>query len=224
MATAQAPQQHKRPAQEDELLAGKGTMPNMAVGWTHSMPTPTASDDSSSLLSTPGNNGDLLQTLAALLSGGTKANSHPVEQTRKRNIVACLSSQEDLILLHNIFNNLPYELMVAGTVEEVTGMLQSGTQLDILLLDPNYQPEQQGCPSIMRYVNMLNPARRRRLYVGIISQSYRTLDTQTAFSHGVNLIVNTADLEQLPVILTKSILDFNNLYRAYNIASGTSPF
>ena len=199
--------------------------PNMAVGWTNTMPTPTASDDRNSLISSPTNGQDLLQALAALLTGGgISTTNQTLDQTRERHLMACLTSTEDLARMQAGLEGQPYQLTVAASPEEVTGILQSGNQLDILLLDPAFHSEQQGSASIMRYVNMLNPVRRRRVYVVVVSPSYRTLDTQAAFAQGVNLMINSGDLESLPGVLAKSIQEFNHLYRAYNIASGMSPF
>lgn len=215
---------------EDELLgmaSGKNPVtsaPNMAVGWTQSMPTPTATEDGETLLSTPATNNDLLQALVALLSPRTNDKQNMIEQRRQRHIVACMGTMEDLAKLQITLEGQPYNLIVPHSIDEVTTMLQSGGALDILLLDPAFQADQQGSASIMRCVNMLNPARRRRLYVVVISHTYRTLDAQTAFAHGVNLIVNSSDLVNLPAIFTESIQSFNNLYRAYNLASGMSAF
>ena len=56
------------------------------------------------------------------------------------------------------------------------------------------------------------------------SHSYRTLDMQAAFVHGVNMILNSNDLEALPQALAKSIGDFNELYRAFNQVNGVNAF
>jgi CheY-like chemotaxis protein len=135
-----------------------------------------------------------------------------------------LASSEEASKVQAVLHDHPYDLTVAASPEQVTAMLQTSHQLDILLLDPNFHAHQHGGATIMRYLNMLNPARRRRVFVVVISHNYRSLDMQAAFTHGVNLVINAGELETIPTALAKSIQEFNNLYRAFNEASGASPF
>ena len=198
-----------------------------AVGFTNSMPTPTAWDDSHTLVApqSQGGNNDLLQALTSLLlsASGSKATAS-LPQSRRRYVIACLSNQEAFARVKTILGEQEYFVTAAESPDQVTSLLQSSHQLDILLLDPSFHSEQQGGASIMRYLNMLNPARRRRVFVVVVSQTYKTMDTQAAFSHGVNMIVNSNELEMLPNALIHSIGDFNDLYRAFNVASGIAPF
>ena len=198
-----------------------------AVGFTNSMPAPTAWDDSNTLVApqSSGGNNDLLQALTALLlsaSGSKTAAALP--SARRRFVTSCLTNQESFARVKTILGEQEYYVTAAESPDQVTSLLQSSHQLDILLLDPAFHSEQQGGASIMRYLNMLNPARRRRVFVVVVSQTYKTMDTQAAFSHGVNMIVNSNELEMLPNALAHSIGDFNNLYRAFNVASGIAPF
>ena len=191
------------------------------------MPAPTAWDDSNTLVApqSHGGNNDLLQALTSLLlsASGSKA-AAALPSARRRFVTSCLTNQESFARVKTILGEQEYFVTAAESPDQVTSLLQSSHQLDILLLDPAFHSEQQGGASIMRYLNMLNPARRRRVFVVVVSQTYKTMDTQAAFSHGVNMIVNSNELEMLPNALAHSIGDFNNLYRAFNVASGIAPF
>ena len=198
---------------------------NLAIGWTNSMPSPTVSDDSNTLFTGHSPNHDLLQALTALLSSnGLTAPVARLEQNRRRSVVTCLANAEDTKKVADVLDGKDYEVIAASSPEQVTSMLQTSHQLDVLLLDPNFHAGQQGGATIMRYLNMLNPARRRRVFVVVTSHSYRTLDMQAAFVHGVNMILNSNDLEALPPALAKSIGDFNELYRAFNQVNGVNAF
>ena len=198
---------------------------DVAIGWTNSMPAPTVEDDSNTLVTAQYPHHDLLQALASLLTSGSLAKPNaPLEQNRRRNVVACLASPEDVGKVEAALHNQTYEVTIASSPEQVISMLQMSHQLDVLLLDPNFHASQQGGATIMRYLNMLNPARRRRVFVVVMSHSYRSLDMQVAFIHGVNLVINSNELDTLPTALSKSIQEFNSLYRAFNEASGANPF
>lgn len=196
----------------------------MAMGWTNSMSAPTATDDPQPLLTGQNAHQDLLQALATLLTAGGAAKSNmQSNQFRRRNVVVCLANSEDIRQIEETLKNA-YEVTIASSPEQVTSMLQTNHELDILLLDPNFHAGQQGGATIMRHLNMLNPARRRRVFVVVTSHTYRTMDMHAAFAHGVNMIINSGDLESLPEALSKSILDFNSLYRAFNQVSGIPSF
>lgn len=217
MAKPQLPQ----PPPSDLLSAENSA----AIGWTNSMPSPTVTDEANTLFSGQQTSNDLLQALAALLiKGGSVKSPAQLEQHRRRSVVLCLANLEDMKQVEEALGNKTYEVTIASSPEQVTGMLQTSHQLDVLLLDPNFYAGQQGGATIMRYLNMLNPARRRRVFVVVTSHTYRTLDAQAAFAHGVNMILNYTDLPSLPEALAKSIVDFNNLYRVFNQVSGINAF
>lgn len=78
--------------------------------------------------------------------------------------------------------------------------------------------------AVLRHVNSLPPKYRRRTYLVLVSPQVKTLDTYMAFLNGVNLTINTTDIETINQILERSIRDFNELYRGYNTAAGLNPF
>ena len=50
-----------------------------------------------------------------------------------------------------------------------------------------------------------------------------TMNAHDAFLRNLNLIVNTADIPQLPLILNRAVLDFNDLYHYLNKGMGVEP-
>lgn len=170
---------------------------------------------------------EAIQALAAMLSQAL--NNRPAAmsnepQDRHRYILSCLAMESERARVRDALRGHPYELAVAETTERAIERLQHSRLVDVLLIDESFEAEQNGTTTIMRYVNSFHLGRRRRLYVVLVSPRHRTLDTQAAFSLGVNLLVNAADLAELPNVLNKSIREFNLLYRAFNEASGVAPF
>ena len=49
------------------------------------------------------------------------------------------------------------------------------------------------------------------------------MSAHDAFLRNLNLVVNTNDLPQLPMILNRAISDFNDLYNYFNKANGLMP-
>jgi predicted Zn finger-like uncharacterized protein len=114
-----------------------------------------------------------------------------------------------------------YEVFVAeDTTQAVESMREE--HMDIVILDPQFDPLEQGSVFVTREVNTLRPADRRRLFFVYLSPSVRTLDLHTAFLTNVNLVFNPSDLETLPNVLERSMREFNELYRDFNAVTQVS--
>jgi hypothetical protein len=86
-------------------------------------------------------------------------------------------------------------------------------KMDVVLLEPQFDPGEQGSAFVIREINILRPPQRRRLFFVLLSPSMRTLDAHAAFLNNVNAIVNVTDIEELPRIMEVALREYNELYR-----------
>jgi predicted Zn finger-like uncharacterized protein len=107
-----------------------------------------------------------------------------------------------------------YDVFVAENTPQALESMRE-ERMDIVVLDPEFDPMEQGYAFVTREVNILRPADRRRLFFVSLSPSVRTFDSHAAFLNNVNLVVNPSDIEKLPNVLERSIRDFNELYREF---------
>ena len=116
-----------------------------------------------------------------------------------------------------------HEVYVAeDTTQAIERMREK--KMDVVLLEPSFDPQEQGAAFIRREIAALRPAARRRLFFVILSADSRSGDMHQAFLAHANLTVNPEDIEELPVLLDRGIRDFNELYREFNrVAGGASP-
>jgi hypothetical protein len=89
-------------------------------------------------------------------------------------------------------------------------------RMDVVLLDQDFDPAEQGSAFVTREVTMLRPAQRRRLFFVLISPTLRTMEAHAAFLHNVNAVVNEKDIVEVPRVLEHALRDFNELYRELN--------
>ena len=110
-----------------------------------------------------------------------------------------------------------YQVFVAeDTTQAVERMREH--QLDVVIMDPRFDPVEQGAVFVTREVNILRPAQRRRLFFVLLSPTLRTMDAHSAFLNNVNAVVNINDAEQLPALIDLRVRDFNELYKDFNDA------
>ncbi|OLE74022.1 MAG: hypothetical protein AUG74_03920 [Bacteroidetes bacterium 13_1_20CM_4_60_6] len=90
--------------------------------------------------------------------------------------------------------------------------------VDVLVLDPEFDMPRRGANFVSREMSAMRMPERRRVVFVQLSDKVRTCDAHAAFLAGANLVVNTAQVEELPRALEKNIRDLNELYRDFNKA------
>jgi CheY-like chemotaxis protein len=158
---------------------------------------------------------DAARLLVELLHrSGISADKRARRKSNRRRLLVCTSPEYRETVARLLAQN-GYEVFVAdNTTQAVESMRQE--KMDIVILDPQFDPVDQGVAFVTREVNTMRSADRRRLFFVNLSPSVRTFDPHTAFLNNVNLVVNPADLEKLPHVLDMAMRDFNELYREFN--------
>ena len=168
---------------------------------------------------------EVAKLLAAALSQADTTSARSRGRKRpawdRRKILVCASPAYRDAIAHSVAN-LDYEVFVAGNSAQALGRMRE-ERMDIVILDANFDPVEQGVAFVTREVKLLRPSERRRLFFAYITSGVRTMDLHAAFLHNVNLVVNPSDLEQLPDALEVSVRHYNELYRDFNIALDVVP-
>ena len=164
---------------------------------------------------------EALQMLAELLaksSGRESENPGARPAWNKRKVLICASETYREPVAKKLSDS-GYEVYVAEETRQAIETMRS-KQLDVVLLEQQFDPAEQGSAFVIREVNVLRPNQRRRLFFILLSPSLRTMDAHAAFLNNVNAIVNVNDLEDLERVMEIALREFNELYREFYRASG----
>jgi predicted Zn finger-like uncharacterized protein len=112
-----------------------------------------------------------------------------------------------------------YDVSVAGDAAQAVERMRE-EQLDVLVLDPEFDPRVQGSMAVGREVTAMRNSERRRLVFVLLTNAARSGDAHAAFLAGANLVVQMKEVGDLPRALEKNIRDLNELYRDFNRALG----
>lgn len=155
---------------------------------------------------------ELLNALARLLRG-EQSGAAAHRRTRQRRVLLCVeqSAREPLARALSESN---YEVYIAANTSQAIERMRED-QLDVLILDAEFDAAEQGAAFIAREIKALRPAERRRLFFVQISPGLRTGDAHVAFLHNINLAINSADIRELPGLLDYTIRSYNELYKDY---------
>jgi len=166
-------------------------------------------------------NDDALRMIVDLLAKGNgqrvdSPTARPVWDKRKA--LVCTSEPYRETVARKLSDS-DFHVFVAEDTRQAVETMRAN-KMDLVLLEPQFDPAEQGSAFVIREINVLRPPQRRRLFFVLLSPSSRTMDAHAAFLSNVNAVVNTADVEELPRIMEVALREFNELYRDFYSASG----
>ena len=115
-----------------------------------------------------------------------------------------------------------YQVFVAEDTSQAIDRMREN-QLEVVLLDSEFDAAEQGAAFVTREVNVLRPAQRRRVFFVLLSPLQRTMDAHAAFLHSVNAVVNLREAGDLFGILEHALREYNALYKEFNQALKVTP-
>ncbi len=175
----------------------------------------------------PGSGSSPSEQLAELLAGLLKQpapsargqqNARPSWDPRK--LLVCVTEEHRETIARSLAED-GYQVFVAQDTRQAVDRMREN-QLDVVVLDPRFDPTEQGSVFVAREVNILRPAQRRRLFFVLLSPSLRTMDGHTAFLNNVNAIVNVNEIAELPSLLDRRLREYNELYKEFNTVLGVA--
>lgn len=172
--------------------------------------------DSSGMPARPEAPEELSRVLVDLIRSGQRESSLQVSSANQREALLCLAKMHRETAARGLAAE-GYRVFVAEDTRQAIDRMRE-SQLQVVVLDPEFDLAEQGAAFITREVNVLRPMQRRRLFFVLVSPSLRTMDSHTAFLNNVNAIINIGDINELAKILHPALREYNELYKDFNAA------
>jgi CheY-like chemotaxis protein len=209
----------RNPASEKSALAVGNSPSTEGRRHERSSPAPLFELETDKL--TPNDGGDkLLQMLASILiqkdAKGPLGESLERPSWNRRKVLVC-TTEEYRSKLAGLLAQEGYQVFVASDTKQAVERMREN-QLDVVLLEPQFDAPDQGAAFVVREVNVLRPAQRRRLFFVLLSPTLRTMDAHAAFLNNVNAVINVKDISELKSVLDEGLREYNELYRDFNTA------
>ena len=166
-------------------------------------------------------NDDTVRMLFDLLSKNTNQDpQNPMARPAwdKRKALVCTSEPYRDVAARKL-SEVGCQVFVAEDTRQAVETMRAN-KMDVVLLDPQFDPAEQGSLFVIREINVMRPPQRRRLFFVLLTPSLRTMDAHAAFLNNVNAAVNLADIEELPRIMEVALREYNELYREFYSAFG----
>jgi predicted Zn finger-like uncharacterized protein len=116
--------------------------------------------------------------------------------------------------ISSVLEKLSYKPITAPSIQDAMGKLRLH-HFDLIILSDGYGGQNiEGSP-ITHYLNHLSMSVRRKIFLALISEKFKTMDNMIAFALSANLVIHPADLSKLRLILNKAIPDHDKFYKIF---------
>ncbi len=86
---------------------------------------------------------------------------------------------------------------------------------DLVILSDGFDGQALEHSPIINYLNNLSMSVRRRIFVALIGERFKTMDDMMAFAMSANLVINTKEVDKLSAILKRAISDNEKFYKIF---------
>ncbi len=86
---------------------------------------------------------------------------------------------------------------------------------DLIAVNDYFDATNPEANGVLIYLERLNMAIRRNIFVVMITRHFRTMDNMIAFQKSVNMVVNVDNIADFDKILRRGMADFGMFYQSY---------
>jgi len=86
---------------------------------------------------------------------------------------------------------------------------------DLILLYDGFDGQNLEQSPIVNYLNRVSMSVRRRVFLALVSNTFKTMDNMMAFAMSANAVINIKDADKLSAILNKAISENEKFYKVY---------
>lgn len=107
-----------------------------------------------------------------------------------------------------------YRAIKVSTIREALSKLRFH-HFDLIVIADGFDGQEIAGGPIMNYLNHMAMFSRRRIFLTLISDKYKSMDNMMAYAMSANMVLNTKDLERLSSLLKRGILEHEKFYKVF---------
>jgi hypothetical protein len=137
------------------------------------------------------------------------------EGTRLALVMA--DSREHSDMIRGAVEKIGYKFIPTPNTRDAIGKLRFH-HFDLIILAEGFDGQPLDHSAILNYLNRLPMTVRRRVFLGLISDGFKTMDNMMAFAMSANVVINIKDTEKLHLVLRKAIAENEMFYKVFTDA------
>ena len=107
-----------------------------------------------------------------------------------------------------------YRFIYVSSVRDALARLRLH-HFDLIVLSEGFDGEEIYGGPIMNFINHMAMSSRRRIFLALISDKFKTMDNMKAFAMSANIVVNSNDLGKFSPILKRGVQEYEMFYKVF---------
>ena len=109
---------------------------------------------------------------------------------------------------------LGYQITTPGTTREALKAMRFHV-FDVVVLNEVFDAPAPQVNEVLNYLENMAMTTRRRLFVALVSEKYRTMDNMAAFNRSVNIVINLNSINDIGQIIKQGVADNRAFYHIF---------
>ena len=158
--------------------------------------------------------GGSLDTTSMIMDEGFDDDDEEIEIYDEHDKIALILDRQNDEAWTNALTELEYKLQRAKSPEHAVHKLKFN-QYHVVAFHEKFGDTTLETSPLYEYIRDMSMDTRRKAFVALVGEKFKTLDHMEALAYSVNVVVNQNDLGQLETILKKSIGENDMFYKVY---------
>ena len=109
---------------------------------------------------------------------------------------------------------LGYKYISSPNTRDALGKLRF-YHFDMVLLEDGFDGQETGKSPVMNFLSHTTMSSRRRIFLALIGDRFKTMDEIMAFSLSANIVVNSKEIEKLSSVLKRGLSEHEKFYKVF---------
>ncbi|MFC1821968.1 hypothetical protein ACFL9T_04620 [Thermodesulfobacteriota bacterium] len=124
------------------------------------------------------------------------------------------SNEEQTENIKGAAEEMGYKCISSPDTRDATGKMRFH-HFDLIILSDGFDGQALDSSPVLNYLNHISMSVRRRVFLALTGDDFKTLDNMMAFALSANAVINTRDINQMSSILKKSISENEMFYKVF---------
>lgn len=124
------------------------------------------------------------------------------------------NSREQSEMIRSAAEKIGYKFITTPNTRDAIGKLRFH-HFELIILAEGFDGQALDQSAILTYLNRLPMPVRRRIFLALVSDGFKTMDNVMAFAMSANVVINSKDAEKLHLVLRKAIVENERFYKVY---------
>jgi CheY-like chemotaxis protein len=116
--------------------------------------------------------------------------------------------------INNGLKEMGYQITTPATAKDALKAMRFHI-FDVVVLNELFDTADPQANGVLQYLENMAMTTRRRFFVALVSDTYRTMDNMAAFNRSVNIVINRKSIDNAGEIIKQGMADNKAFYHVF---------